>query len=151
MLNICQNYSKSPKNFLGWLNQSKGYRNPIPSLLCDDSVISDDAKKASCFNRYFISDFTVEDFDAFPDVKSLTVMVLDLIASVQFTPQAVFNLLHSLSVNKACGPDLIPASHLKEGAESICVSLSYLFQLSFERGMLFLDYLTIMIYKIDYI
>ena len=51
-----------------------------------------------------------------------------------------FNLLHSLSVDKACGPDLIPARLLKEGAENICVSLSHLFQLSFERGVLPLDW-----------
>ena len=73
----------------------------------------------------------MEDLDPFHDVKSLTVMGPDLIVSVQFTPQAVFNLLHSLSVDKACGPDLIPARLLKEGAhdERICVSLSCLFQL----------------------
>ena len=104
--------------------------------MSDDSVISDNAKKASCFNRYFSSVFTVEDFDSFPNVKSSTVMGLDLIDSIHFTPQAVFNLLHSLSVDKACGPDLISARLLKEGAESICVSLSHLFQLSFERGIL---------------
>ena len=52
----------------------------------------------------------------------------DLIDSVHFTPQAVFNLLNSLSVDKAYGPDLIPAKLLKEGAESIYVSLSHLFQ-----------------------
>ena len=60
----------------------------------------------------------------------------DLIDSVHFTPQAVFDLLHSLSVDKPCTPDLIPAKLLKEGAEGICVSLSHLFQLSFERGIL---------------
>ena len=94
--------------------------------MSDDSIIPDDANKASCFNKYF--SFTVEDLDLFPAVKSSTVMGPDLIDSVHFTPQAVFNLLNSLSVDKACGPDLIPAKLLKEGAESICVSLSHLFQ-----------------------
>ena len=96
VLNICHNYPKNPKKFWSWLNRSKGYRNPIPSLLYDDSVISDDAKKASCFNRYFSSVFTMKDLDSFHDVKSSTVMGPDLIVSVQFTPQAVFNLLHTL-------------------------------------------------------
>ena len=112
----------------------------ILSVVTDDSLISDDAKKASCFNKYFSSVFTVEDFDSFPDVKSSTAMGPDLIDSVHFTPQAVYDLLHSLCVDKACGPDLIPARLLKEGAESICVSLSHLFQLSFERGTLPLDW-----------
>ena len=140
VLNIYHDYSKNPKKFWSYLNQSKGYRNPIPSLVTDDSLISDDAKKASCFNKYFSSVFTVEDFDSFPDVKSSTAMGPDLIDSVHFTPQAVYDLLHSLCVDKACGPDLIPARLLKEGAESICVSLSHLFQLSFERGTLPLDW-----------
>ena len=72
--NICDNYSKNPKKFWSWVNRSKGYRKPIPSLVCDDTVISDDADKASCFNRYFNLVFTVEDLDSFPDVKFSTVM-----------------------------------------------------------------------------
>ena len=66
----------------------------------------------------------------------------DLIDSIQFIPQAVFNILHSLSVNKACGPDLIPANLLKEGAESICMPLSHLFQQSFEGGTLPFDWMS---------
>ena len=60
----------------------------------------------------------------------------DLIDFVQFTPEVVFNVLHSLPVDKVCGPDLLPAKLLKEGAESICVPLSRLFQRSFEVGIL---------------
>jgi len=142
VLNICDDYSNNPKKFWSWVNRSKGYRNPIPSIVCDDTVISDDVGKASCFNEYFSSVFTVEDLVSFPDVKSSTVMGPDLIDSIQFTPKAVFNILHSLSVDKACGPDLIPAKLLKEGAESICVPLSYLFQQSFEGGTLPFDWVS---------
>ena len=31
VLNIYHDYSKNPKKFWSWPNQSKGYRNPIPS------------------------------------------------------------------------------------------------------------------------
>ena len=46
------------------------------------------------------------------------------------------------SVDKACGPDLLPAKLLKEGAESICVPLSHLFQRSFEVGILPFDWIS---------
>ena len=52
----------------------------------------------------------------------------DLIDFVQFTPEVVFNVLHSLPVDKACGPDLLPAELLKEGAESNCVPLPICFR-----------------------
>ena len=68
VLNISHNYYKNPKKIWSWLNRSKGYRNPIPSLVYDDSIISEDANKASCFNKYFTSVFTVEDLDLFPAV-----------------------------------------------------------------------------------
>ena len=139
---ICENYSRGSKRFWSWINRSKGYRNPIPSLVCDDTVISDDVGKASRFNQYFSSVFTNEDLGSFPDVKSSTVLGPDLIDFVQFMPEVVFNVLHSLSVDKACGPDLLPAKLLKEGAKSICVPLSHLFQRSFEVGILPFDWIS---------
>ena len=63
----------------------------------------------TCFNKYFSSIFTVEDIDSFPDVKSSTAIGPDLIDSVHFTLQAVYDLLYLLCVDKACGPDVIPA------------------------------------------
>ena len=62
--------------------------------------------------------------------------------TVQFTPEIIFNVLHSLPVDKACGPDLLPAKLLKEGAESICVPLSRLFQRSFEVSILPFDWIS---------
>ena len=61
------------------MNRSKGYRNPIPSLVCDDTVISDDVDRASRFNQYFSSVFTNEDLGSLPDVKSSTILGPDLI------------------------------------------------------------------------
>ena len=108
--------------------------------MCDDTVISDDIGRAFHFNQYFSSVFTNEDLDSLPDVKSSIVPGPDLIDFVKFTPKAVFDTLHSLPADKACGPDHLPAKLLKEGAEHICVPLSCLFQMSFEAGILPFDW-----------
>ena len=94
VLNICENYSRGSKKFWSWINQSKGHRNPIPPLVCDDVTMSDDVGRASCFNKYFSSVFTTEDFHSLPDVKSTIVSGPDLINTVQFTPEVVFNALY---------------------------------------------------------
>ena len=62
--------------------------------------------------------------------------------TVDFTPNVVLKVLTSLNVSKACGPDLIPARLLKEGATSICASLAHLFQLSLDSGTLPSDWTT---------
>ena len=45
-------------------------------------------------------------------------------------------MLRALDSNKACGPDLLPARLLKEGAEEISYSLSKIFNLSLSKGVL---------------
>ena len=90
------------------MNQSKGYQNPIPSLVCDDTVILDDVGRAS---QYFSSVFTNEDLDSLPDVKSSTVLSPDLIDLVQFTPEVVLTFL---PFDKVCGLDLLPDKLFKK-------------------------------------
>ena len=58
------------------------------------------------------------------------------------TDSAVFELLRDQDPNKACGPDLIPARLLKEGAEEISHSLSRIFQLSLCSGTLPQDWIS---------
>jgi len=94
------------------------------------SVISADDVKATCFNNYFSSVFMSEDTSSLPDLHSTVQQGLDLITTLHFTSNDVLDVLSSLNVNKACGPDLIPARFLKEGANSICTSLAHLFQIS---------------------
>ena len=90
VLNICENYSRVSKKFWSWINRSKGHRSPIPSLVCDDVIISDDVGRASCFNKYLSSVFTAEDFHSLPDVISTIVSGPHLVDFVQFTPEVVF-------------------------------------------------------------
>ena len=140
--NICSDYTKNPKRFWSWVNASKGYRDPIPTLNYNGSVISDDDAKATCFNNYFSSVFTSEDKSTLSDLRSSVVQGSDLISTVTFTPNVVLDVLASLNISKACGPDSIPARLLKEGASSICTSLAHLFQMSLNSGTLPSDWTT---------
>ena len=136
-LKICSSdYVKNPKKIWSWVNASKGYREPIPTMSYDGSVISDDAAKATCFNNYFSSVFTSEDTASLSDLRSTIAWGSDLITSIDFTSNDVLDILTLLNVSKACGPDLIPARLLKEGASSICASLAHLFQMSLDSGTL---------------
>ena len=58
---ICQGFSKNPKKFWAWVNTLKCKRTPIPSIIVDESQITDDAVKADKLNHYFYSIFTQED------------------------------------------------------------------------------------------
>ena len=112
------------------------YHEPIPTLNYKGSVMSDDATKATCFNNYFSSVFTSEDTGLLPDLRSTIGWGSNLISSIDFTPDVVLDVLSSLDVSKACGPNLIPARLLKESADSICTSLAHLFQMSLDSGTL---------------
>ena len=62
-----------------------------------------------------------------------------ILDSIQTTPSEVFDLLSTLDVNKACGPDLICARLLKEGAAELSSSLADLFNKSLRDSVLPLD------------
>ena len=66
-----------------------------------------------------------------------------LIDSVTVSASEVYELLRVLDSNKACGPDLLPARLLKEGAEEICYSLSKIFNLSLSKGILPQDWTSV--------
>lgn len=103
-----------------------------------------DCDKAQLFNAYFSSVFTTEDKSSLPSIaKELDVsnsaIMLD---SVQTTSSEVFDLLSTLDVCKACGPDLICARLLKEGAAELSFSLADLFNKSLRDSVLPLDWVS---------
>ena len=60
----------------------------------------------------------------------------NFIDSVIVSASEVYDLLRLLDPTKACGPDLLPARLLKEGADEISHSLSKVFNLSLSKGVL---------------
>ena len=116
-------YSSNPKQFGRWINSFKGYHHPLPPLQ-EKTLIIDDAK-ATAFNQYFHSVFTVEKLSDLNSLQSSITTQPSVIDCISFTPDDVFQELASLDVSKACGPDLIPPLLLKKAASYtyLCASV----------------------------
>lgn len=107
----------------------------IPDLNNGASVVSDTLEKAKLLNKYFAEQCSLppnSDADPLPVFHLLTQARLPF---VETTPGEVRKILLGLNISKACGPDGISNRILRECANSICVPLSRLFNLSFRLGV----------------
>ena len=103
-----------------------------------------DYEKAQYFNDYFSSVFTSEDKSSLLSIyEELDVSNSNIILdSIQTSSCEVFELLRTLDVTKACGPDLICARLLKEAAAELSSSLADLFNKSLRDSVLPLDWVS---------
>ena len=82
---------------------------------------------AALFNNYFTSIFTTD-----PNMENCSPEALryqsnnTIMKDITLSEADVFSILHNLDINKAQGPDGIPARLLKETARQIALSLSCL-------------------------
>lgn len=126
----CKTYWKLTKLVYG-NKVSKG----IPDLLDNDNPVSDAAGKADLFNNFFSEQCSLppgSDADPLPEFQAATESVLD---DIQTTPDEVRKILKSLNVGKAVGPDGISNRILRECADSLCIPLSRLFNISLQSGV----------------
>ncbi|CAB3994226.1 Hypothetical predicted protein [Paramuricea clavata] len=139
---ICSSRGLNPKRFWSLFKFNNKTRN-IPQKL---SVKVTETKRTSAgnpadiaalFNNYFTSIFTtdpnIENYssDALPYQSNNTI-----IEDITLSEADVFSVLHNLDINKAQGPDGIPARLLKETARQIAPSLTALFNKSLNTGVL---------------
>ncbi|CAB4010406.1 Hypothetical predicted protein [Paramuricea clavata] len=143
---ICSSRALNPKRFWSLFKFNNKTRN-IPQKL---SVKVTETKRTSAgnpadiatlFNNYFTSIFTtdpnIENYspDALPYQSNNTI-----IEDITLSEADVFSVLHNLDINKAQGPDGIPARLLKETARQIAPSLTALFNKSLNTGVLPFDW-----------
>ena len=124
-------------------NNTKPFRNYIKSLRRDvfgvsslnseGRIISTAREKAETLNNQFCSVFTKEDLSSMPSLKSSNIPNMP---DIQITISGVEKLLKKLQVNKATGPDGIPARILKECASSVAPILQKIYQKSISTGTL---------------
>ena len=98
------------------MNRARAFRSPLPAINVNDTLVHDDLMKAN--------------------LRSSSTEHPLLIDSVEVLVSEVCDLLRDLDSRKACGPDLLPARLLKEGAEKISSSLCKIFNLSLSKGVL---------------
>ena len=114
-------WSLSKKIFNNFCNSS------FPSLICPDgSIACSPTDKANLFGSYFSTNSSLSDSNA-PDPPSQP--LYNPILSIIISARTVRRVLHSLTTDKASGPDGIPPIFLKEFADELAPVLCCLFRL----------------------
>ena len=103
-----------------------------PSLKVNNDLISDDKEKAEAFNSFFLKHSDIDDSNAgTPDGTPTTD---NRLVSLRITEQDVTDLINTLDVGKAVGPDRISHMMLKKAGQAIIPPLTRLFNLSLSKS-----------------
>jgi len=117
----------------GWWNIARQFMgnvksSQIPAMKYGDSIVNDSHQKAAKFNSTFLQFSSIDTADAsIPEVIFATDSRL---SSIIVEVEETMDIIRSLNINKASGPDGISCRMLKETAYSIAPSLTRLIQLS---------------------
>ena len=130
ILHIIDDFRDNSKRFWSLLKSAKFSGRTVPVLKVDGRDISDDCEQAECFSPVFAAKFSDPTVDRLPKVTSYDI---DVLSEFSVTYDAVFNLLKTQNVHKACGPDGLSARILKECAEEFTVPLTKICLLSFQQ------------------
>ena len=130
-----ENQNTGPKDWWKTLKHfiKPDQTNTIPPLHKDGQTYSDDIDKANMFNNFFIEQTLLDDSQAnLPETLTIPDQNLD---SLSVTPDEVKQVLKSLPLGKAAGPDLINNRILKELSEPLSLPLCDLFNCSLSSGI----------------
>ncbi|XP_068704053.1 uncharacterized protein [Montipora foliosa] len=127
--------SENPKRFWSYIKSSTSDR-PSPNFLRDGhKLVTDIRDRANILNKFFSSVFNPAS-TASPTLSAPPSSgVGEKLDSIELTASEVREVLLSLDPNKACGPDNIPGSLLKNTAAEIAPSLCKIFNLSLSHGV----------------
>ena len=106
----------------------------IPTLVDDDEIFCDAQEKANLLNIFFCEKSMLPPPDQNQTVSVLPPLTRNKVSDIVCSPQKVMNILKSLDVTKATGPDKISNSILKHCASTLCHPLSEIFNLGFSSG-----------------
>ena len=112
---------------------SKGKAPRIPPLLDKNKFVTDCKEKATLFNDYFVEQCQpFNNASVLPDFNSLSDIKLN---SFEITNDQILNILTSLNVNKASGPDNISAKMIKLCGDSLSLPLKSIFSNILDTGI----------------
>lgn len=114
----------------------------MPDISSNGSTLSHPVDKATAFNNFFVSESSKSVTPGETTVPPINVPPVTNRQLLTFTttPEDICTLLKDLDVHKAPGDDLIPTTLLKSAAAEISPTLCRLFNISFSRGELPLDW-----------
>ncbi|XP_068697553.1 uncharacterized protein [Montipora foliosa] len=127
--------SENPRRFWSYIKSSTSDR-PSPNFLIDGhKLVTDIRDRANILNKFFSSVFNPTS-TASPTLSAPPSSgVGEKLDSIELTASEVREVLLSLDPSKACGPDNIPGSLLKNTAAEIAPSLCKIFNLSLSHGV----------------
>ena len=104
----------------------------MPDLKYNNITIENDPEKAEIFNEYFIAQSRLNDENKIP--PQLPEPTYERFNHINITANHIRDILKSLNVSKASGPDLISPGLLKEGANQLSFPFSRFFNCLFISG-----------------
>ena len=114
----------------------------VPPLCCNESTLHRSIDKAEVINNQFHTVFTRENLSNLPQQQNSPYDgPYPTIHTTSFSVEGILQLLNSLDINKASGPDNIPGRVLKICAPEIAPILAIIFTRSYESGKLPNDWL----------
>ncbi|XP_048583964.1 uncharacterized protein LOC125563139 [Nematostella vectensis] len=118
--------------------KTKSSRSSFPETMLEgNNEVTGDLLKAEAFSNRFKSIFTDHSLCSFP---AGTLCISHVLSNIVLSTQEVLQELQALNVNKAMGPDLIPARLLVECADAIAEPVYSLFNLSLASGDIFSEW-----------
>ncbi len=124
---------KTQNKFWKSIKASKRDRTGTSPLRKNGLLISGAKDKADILNRQYTSVFSREDTSVIPPPVEAPHPPMDEIAIDRL---GIVKLLTQLKDHKACGPDLLPTTILKEAAEPVSIFLKAIFVKSLSSGTL---------------
>ncbi|XP_072030752.1 uncharacterized protein [Amphiura filiformis] len=123
----------SPKRFWSFIRSQRKDAVSIPTLISDGETCVSDLSKAEALNKQFSSVFTDENLSAIPNKGH---SAFSSIQDLDIELQAVIKQLTQININKAGGPDSIPARMLHDYATELAPMLHFIFRQSYATGTL---------------
>ena len=135
--NLISKFRHRPKQFYSYIRNKQTVKDRVFNLQKQDGTITVGAKEAAdelC--KTFEEVFTDENLN----FAGIPPSEMDADINIKFTPDIVYNKLCRLKTDKAQGPDGIHPAVLKNCAEQLAKPVSMIFTMSFEQGVIPLDW-----------
>ena len=129
---FCGDINNNPKKFWSYLKGKRQDSQGVAPLKKPDGLLySDTESKAEILNDQFHSVYTNENTADMPDKGPSPYSEMP---RIRVTQKGVYTLLKNVKVNKATGPDEIPAKLLHDHADQLAPILTSIFQTSLDAG-----------------
>ena len=94
---------------------------PVPLVNYNNTSVESDQEKANVFNEYFIAQTVLNDNNA--TLPELLDPPYEQLHAINIIPFEICDILRSLNISKASGPDLISPCLLRKGANQLCIPI----------------------------